>query len=72
MVVLGGSANLLGGIAGPSVFLVIERLMRIVKDYAGLPIDPNNLMFIVSGILMVLILLLRPEGILREKPVKTV
>jgi branched-chain amino acid transport system permease protein len=72
MVVLGGAANLFGGIVGPSIFLIIERLMRIVKDYTGIPLDPNNLMFILSGILMVLILLFRPEGVLREKPVKTV
>lgn len=72
MAVLGGAANISGGIVGSAVFLGIERVMRVIKDYTGIPIDPNNLMFILSGILMVLILLWRPQGILGEKPVKTV
>lgn len=71
MSIIGGAASIGGALVGAAVMKAIERGMRIAKDYVGLPIDPNNLMFIFTGVLMLVLLMFRPEGLLKERPVKT-
>lgn len=71
MSVLGGHANITGALLGASVVKCIERGARILKDFVNVPIDPNNLMYMLTGALMIAMLLLRPEGILKERPIKT-
>lgn len=71
MSILGGSANLSGAFLGTMILQVLVKGLRIAKDYLGVPIEPNNLMFILMGISMVIILMKRPEGILRERRIKT-
>lgn len=71
MCILGGVANNRGAILGVLIMKGLERGTRIAKDYMGVPIDPHNLMYILTGALMVLFLLYRPSGMLKEKPVKT-
>lgn len=70
MCILGGSGNNRGAILGALIMVGLERGTRIAKDYIGVPIDPQNLMYILTGTLMVLFLFYRPSGMLKEKPVK--
>ena len=72
MVLLGGPANNLGVLLGAALVELFERGARMVKDYIPLPVDPNNLQYILLGILIILILLYRPSGILKESRVKTI
>jgi len=71
MVILGGPANNWGVILGAALEQLFERGTKIIKDYIALPVDPNNLQYILFGILIILILLYRPAGLLSESKVKT-
>lgn len=71
MVILGGPANNLGAILGAGVVTSLERGARIVKDYILLPVDPHNLRIMLIGILIILILMYKPEGLLKESKIKT-
>ncbi|MCD6508979.1 MAG: branched-chain amino acid ABC transporter permease [Thermoprotei archaeon] len=72
MSILGGHSTIMGALLGAALVRSLGRAMRVLKDYCGLPLDPNNLMYVLSGILMMLVLLFRPEGMLKEGPIKTV
>jgi len=72
MVLLGGPANNWGVLLGATLVELFERGTRMVKDYIPLPVDPNNLQYILLGILIIFILLYRPSGILKESRVKTI
>ncbi len=67
MMVLGGSANNLGVIAGAVLVQVFERGTRFLKDFVVLPIEPSNLRVILIGLLLILFLLYRPDGIIKER-----
>lgn len=71
MCILGGIANNKGAILGALLVVGFKRGTRLAKDYMGIPIDPTNLMYILTGVLIILFLLYYPGGILKEKPVKT-
>ena len=71
MVILGGPANNLGAILGAGVVTSLERGARIVKDYILLPVDPHNLRIMLIGTLIILILMYKPEGLLKESKIKT-
>ncbi|MEM2928384.1 MAG: branched-chain amino acid ABC transporter permease [Nitrososphaerota archaeon] len=70
MCIIGGPSNINGAIIGAFIMRGIERGTRILKDYTNIPIDPNNFMFIITGILMVLFIMYKPEGIMKEKRMK--
>lgn len=69
MCILGGAGNNRGSILGALIMIGLERGTRIATDYLGMPIDPHNLMYILTGSLMVLFLFYRPSGMLKENPV---
>jgi len=75
IVLLGGAGNNRGVVLGTLSFVAIQRLLDEYKHnitaFLNLPFDVNWLQFILFGIMMLLILLYRPEGILKEKPVMT-
>ncbi|MCL0081366.1 branched-chain amino acid ABC transporter permease [Peptococcaceae bacterium] len=71
MLILGGTANHWGAVAGAMIVEMFNRGSRIAKDYLVLPFDPHNVQFILFGILIILFLLYRPYGLFREKPLKT-
>jgi branched-chain amino acid transport system permease protein len=71
MCILGGVANNRGSILGALIMIGLERGTRIAKDYLSLPIDPSNMMYILTGSLIVVFLLSRPSGVLKENPVKS-
>ncbi|MEM3032031.1 MAG: branched-chain amino acid ABC transporter permease, partial [Nitrososphaerota archaeon] len=68
----GGPATILGGFAGAVLVTSISRGTRVMKDFLDLPLDANNLMFILTGALLVLVVTFRPTGIFREERVKSV
>ncbi len=67
MMVLGGSANNLGVIAGAVLVQVFERGTRFLKDFIELPVEPSNLRVILIGLLLVLFILYKPDGIIKER-----
>jgi branched-chain amino acid transport system permease protein len=71
MLILGGPANNWGALIGALVVESFNRGTRIAKDYLALPFDPHNVQFILFGLLIILLLLYRPHGLFREKPLKT-
>ncbi len=71
MVILGGPANNWGVVAGAALEQLFERGTKIIKDYVALPVDPNNVQYILFGIIIILILLYRPSGLFTENKINT-
>jgi branched-chain amino acid transport system permease protein len=71
MVILGGPANNFGALLGAMLVMLFDRGTNIAKDYLTLPIDPNNLQYILFGVLIIAVLLYRPQGLLKESRIKT-
>ena len=71
MVLLGGPANNWGVLLGAALVEIFDRGTNIAKDYITLPIDPSDLQYILFGALIILVLLFRPQGLLKESMVKT-
>ncbi|MFH1382731.1 MAG: branched-chain amino acid ABC transporter permease [Chloroflexota bacterium] len=71
MVLLGGPANNWGVLLGAALVEIFDRGANIAKDYLTLPVDPSNLQYILFGVLIILVLLYRPQGLLKESQVKT-
>jgi branched-chain amino acid transport system permease protein len=71
MVILGGPANNWGALLGAGLVELFDRGANMVKDYVTLPIDPANLQYILFGALIIVILLYRPQGLLKESQIKT-
>jgi branched-chain amino acid transport system permease protein len=67
MMVIGGSANNLGVIAGAVLIQFFERGTRFIKDFVELPIEPSNLRIIIIGLLLILFILYKPAGIIKER-----
>jgi branched-chain amino acid transport system permease protein len=71
MVILGGAGNDLGILLGTGIYWAARKL---VDQYKGLlePILPFSVIWLdrlVFGILLIAILILRPQGVLPEKPI---
>jgi branched-chain amino acid transport system permease protein len=71
MVLLGGPANNWGALLGAGLVELFDRGTNMAKDYLTLPIDPSNLQYIIFGVLIILVLFYRPQGLLKESRVKT-
>ncbi|MDD4876234.1 MAG: branched-chain amino acid ABC transporter permease [Dehalococcoidales bacterium] len=71
MVLLGGPGNSWGVLLGAGLVEIFDRGTNILKDYISIPIDPSNLQYILFGTLIILILLYRPQGLLKESTVRT-
>jgi len=71
MVLLGGPANNWGALLGAGLVELFDRGANMAKDYLALPIDPSNLQYILFGALIIFVLLYRPQGLLKESPIKT-
>jgi len=72
MVMLGGRANNLGVVLGTTIIVLIDRLSTLLDNFlTQLPFDPNYLRWLITGILMLTVLMIRPQGLIPEKPVKT-
>ncbi|PJB49323.1 MAG: branched-chain amino acid ABC transporter permease, partial [Chloroflexi bacterium CG_4_9_14_3_um_filter_45_9] len=71
MVILGGPANNWGALLGAGLVELFARGANLAKDYLTLPVDPSNLQYILFGVLIILVLFYRPQGLLKESPIKT-
>ncbi len=71
MVLLGGPANNWGAVLGAGLVELFDRGANIAKDYLTLAVDPSNLQYIVFGVLIIIVLLYRPQGLLKESQIKT-
>lgn len=71
IVLMGGKGNNWGTVAGTLTFVVTRAILSIYKHeirmLLGLPFETVWLEYILFGVLMLIILNYRPEGIIREK-----
>jgi branched-chain amino acid transport system permease protein len=69
MVIVGGAGNLRGAIVGAFVVYGLEWLSVVLKDLAPdfLKEAIPYLRLVVVGFLLIILIIVRPEGILREK-----
>ncbi len=67
MVIIGGMGNNLGVLLGVAIVQVIERATRFIKDVVELPVEDYNLRMIIIGLLLILFLMFKPHGLLKEK-----
>lgn len=74
MVILGGAANNLGVFVGTFAIVTVRKLITFYKDIFApyIPFDVVWLDMLLLGVALIVMLLLRPEGLIPEKPIKTV
>jgi len=74
MVLLGGMANNVGVMLGTLVFVATRQLITFYKSALApyLPFDVVWLDYLMLGSALLIILMYRPEGVLPEKPSKTI
>jgi branched-chain amino acid transport system permease protein len=73
IVTMGGPANNVGVVLGTFVFVLIGRVLDFYKYQLEqfVPFSVVWLHSLLVGVLLIAVLMYRPEGILREKPTKT-
>lgn len=73
MIILGGLANNLGATVGAISIVSVRYLIDFYKFEIAhyVPFDVAWLEYILVGIALILILIFRQEGLIKEKPVKT-
>ncbi|NOZ88676.1 MAG: branched-chain amino acid ABC transporter permease [Crenarchaeota archaeon] len=69
MMILGGMGNNLGVVAGAFILATLRMAITQYKDTIApyLPFQPQWLDYLVLGAVLILVLMVRPEGILPEK-----
>ncbi len=72
MVILGGAGNNAGAMLGALIYTLIDRLIAQYKYAIAAPFDVNYLSYVILGIVLILVLMYKPEGILPEKPSETI
>jgi len=63
-VMLGGSGSNRGALLGGFVIVAIREGSRFVNDVGALPVDPASLRLLVIGILIIVVMRFRPQGLL--------
>ena len=71
MVILGGTANNFGVVIGTLIMALIDRATALLSQVVEIPLEINYLRWVFAGILILLFLIYRPQGIFPEKPLKT-
>ncbi len=74
MVILGGQANNLGAIFGVLVMTAIDRFTRgSIFSMLGidLPFDVSYARYVVTGLVLALLVMYRPQGLFPERPLRT-
>ena len=74
MILIGGLANNKGVLIGTLIFVTLRKLIIFFKDsFEGfVPFDVVWLDFLLLGVILLAILLYRPQGIFVEKPTHTI
>lgn len=68
IVILGGRGNTLGPLVGAGFYVILDKALSFVKPLIKLPVDINYFAYVVFGVVLLLLLAKRPEGILPESP----
>jgi branched-chain amino acid transport system permease protein len=63
MPIIGGSRNLYGPALGATLLVLIRYLLKPIEEYLGI----YGLVELIYAALLVMVMILRPEGILKEK-----
>ncbi|MEM0483815.1 branched-chain amino acid ABC transporter permease [Pyrobaculum aerophilum] len=73
MLIIGGTGNNIGALLGVVVYYVIDRVLSLYKEGIRqiINVDPIFFQYIIFGIIIILVLMFRPQGIISERPVKT-
>ncbi len=73
MVIVGGAGNNLGAIVGAGIFVTLRKLITFYKSYfeVFVPFDVVWLEYMLLGLALILVLLYRSEGLMPERPTKT-
>ncbi len=74
MVVLGGVGNNRGALLGALLIAIMDRITQIAAialNMSGSPIEFNYARFILFGVILLLMLRYRPQGLLPESPLTT-
>ena len=75
IIILGGLGSTNGVVAGVFLFVVVRVLLTTykweLKSALHLPFEAVWLEYMIFGVLMLLVLIFKPEGLLREKPTMT-
>lgn len=73
MLVIGGIGNNVGAVIGATLYLAVDRLLSLNKEAIQrvVEVDPVYFQYIIFGLIIILILLYRPQGLIAEKPAKT-
>ena len=74
MIVLGGLGNTRGAILGAALIACMDRFTQIAAiqlNMSGFPIEFNYVRFILFGVILLLMLRYRPQGLLPESPLTT-
>ena len=64
MLVIGGRRSITGAIFGAFFVIICPELLRYVQDLIGLPFDP---WYILYGVILVIVMRYKPEGLLGKK-----
>ncbi len=73
MLIIGGTSNNYGVILGAFMIQIFERSTRFLKDLIDVSSGTQvNLRWIVIGLLIIIFLLYRPQGVLEEKKTKVI
>lgn len=65
--ILGGSGNNLGAVLGIGIYMLMDILARLYLTIPGHPEIAAGLKFVIIGLLLVILIIRRPEGILGPK-----
>ena len=75
ILLLGGKGNNKGVVLGAFLFVLIRILIEFykfdIKELLHLPFEAVWIQYIFFGVLALLVLCYRPEGLLKEKPIYT-
>ena len=69
--IMGGSSNLKGALLGGGIYYVIARFADLSKNSFGFSTTQAiNIQYIITGVLLILFVILRPQGIIKEEKIK--
>jgi branched-chain amino acid transport system permease protein len=73
MVIIGGAGNNIGAVIGAIIFVTLRELIVFYKYSfeAIVPFDVVWLEYLLMGIALIMVLMYRPEGLLPERPTRT-
>jgi branched-chain amino acid transport system permease protein len=73
MVIVGGAGNNVGALVGAGIFVTLRKLITFYKSYFEpfVPFDVVWLEYLLLGLALIVVLLYRPEGLVPERPTKT-